>query len=168
MAPSEDGLELEVIGGSEQPKIYKYQTFPKFDMSLFYVPRRIESYNNEEAAGMHLKSLINNDQLSKMNDAEWARYLAEIIYILWFQIFTTTLPMYPNHAKELVNFCKRLLANINKKLHPMRDIEIIYRRLFEACGTCRLPEEILDLFNDMKHNKIDPDKVTFGTYYQAF
>ncbi len=47
----------------------------------------------------------------------------------------------------------------------MRDIEIIYRRLFEACGTCRLQEEILDLFTDMKKNAIDPDKVTFGTYY---
>jgi len=50
----------------------------------------------------------------------------------------------------------------------MREVEIIYRRLFEACGTCKLQEEILDLFNDMKQNKIDPDKVTFGTYYQAF
>jgi len=26
----------------------------------------------------------------------------------------------------------------------------------------------LGLFKDMKNNKIDPDKVTFGTYYQAF
>lgn len=50
----------------------------------------------------------------------------------------------------------------------MKDIEIIYRRLFEACGTCRLQDEILDLFQDMKRNKIDPDKITFGTYYQAF
>ena len=31
-----------------------------------------------------MKSLINNDQLSKMNESEWARYLAEIVYILWF------------------------------------------------------------------------------------
>lgn len=46
--------------------------------------RPIENYNNEEAAGMHLKSLINNEQLSKMHDSEWARYLAEIIYILWY------------------------------------------------------------------------------------
>lgn len=76
--------------------------------------------------------------------------------------------MYPAYSKELVIFCKRLLSHLNKKLHPMRDIEIIYRRMFEACGTCRLPEEILELFNDMKKNKIDPDKVTFGTYYQAF
>lgn len=77
--------------------------------------------------------------------------------------------MYPTYSKELIGFCKSLLAHLTKKLHPMRDIEIIYRRLFEACGTCGLPEEILDLFNDMKHrNKIDPDKVTFGTYYQAY
>ena len=103
-----------------------------------------------------------------MHDSEWARYLAEIIYILWFQIFCTTLPMYPNHARELVTFAKKMIAYLARKLHPMRDVEIIYRRLFEACGTCRLQDEILDLFQDMKRNKIDPDKVTFGTYYQAF
>jgi hypothetical protein len=39
--------------------------------------------------------LINNEAIAKMNDEEWARYLAEVVYILWFQIFTTTLPMYP-------------------------------------------------------------------------
>lgn len=50
----------------------------------------------------------------------------------------------------------------------MRDAEIIYRRLFESCGTCKLEEEILELFNSMKLCKIDPDKVTFGTYYQSF
>lgn len=82
MAPLENGLEFEGIGG--QPHIFKYQTFPKLDISLYYKPRPIENYNNEEAAGMHLKSLINNDILSKMNDLEWARYLSEIIYILWF------------------------------------------------------------------------------------
>ena len=136
MAPSEAGLEMLAIGS--QANIFKYETFPKFDLSLYYKARPIENYNNEEAADMHLKSLLNNEQLSKMNDMEWARYLAEIIYILWFQIFTTTLPMYQAHSKELVLFCKRLLTHLNKKLHPMRDIEIIYRRLFEACGTCRL------------------------------
>jgi hypothetical protein len=73
-----------------------------------------------------------------MHDSEWARYLAEILYILWFQIFSTTLPMYPNHSKDLVAFCKKMLSYVNRKLHPMRDIEIIYRRLFETCGTCRL------------------------------
>ena len=130
--------------------------------------RPIENYNNDEASGVLLKSLVNNDQLSKMHDSEWARYLAEILYILWFQIFSTALPMYQTHSKKLVLFCKKLLAHLGKKLQPMRDIEIIYRRLFEACGTCRLQDEIVELYNDMKKNKIDPDKVTFGTYYQAF
>ncbi len=110
MAPLEEGLEFEGIGG--QPHIFKYQTFPKLDISLYYKPRPIENYNNEEAAGMHLKSLINNDILSKMNDLEWARYLSEILYILWFQIFTTTLPMYQTHSKELVFFAKRLLTHL--------------------------------------------------------
>jgi hypothetical protein len=72
MAPSEDGLEppssLEstpsknASGAVQRPqRIFKYQTFPKFDETLYYQPRKIENYNNEEAAGMHLKSLINND-----------------------------------------------------------------------------------------------------------
>jgi hypothetical protein len=138
MAPTEEGLEIDPL--TRQQKIFKYETFPKFDVTQFYIPRKIECYNNEDrgGAGMHLKSLINNEQLSKMHDSEWARYLAEIIYILWFQIFTTTLPMYPQYSRELIGFCKSMLAHINRKLHPMRDIEIIYRRLFEACGTCRL------------------------------
>lgn len=83
MTPSEEGLrELDSI--TQQPKIFKYSTFPKFDLTMYYAPRRIECYNNDEAAGVNLKSLINNEQLSKMHDTEWARYLAEIIYILWF------------------------------------------------------------------------------------
>lgn len=76
--------------------------------------------------------------------------------------------MYSNYSKELIYFAKKLLDCINRKLSPMREVEQIYRRLFESCGTCRLQEEILELFNDMKRNKIEPDKITFCTYYQAF
>lgn len=140
MQPSEEGLDIEKVK-------YKYETFPKFDMSLFYQPRLIENYQNDEGLSVLLKTLINNEQLAKMNDEEWASYLAEVVYILWFQIFTTTLPMYMSHAKELVTFCKQLLTHLRrKKFKKMRDIEIVYRRLFEACGTCRLPEEILELY----------------------
>lgn len=103
-----------------------------------------------------------------MNDTEWARYITEILYVLWFQIFCTTLPMYSKYSKELIFFAKKLLEHTQKKLKPMRDAEIIYRRLFEVCGTCKLQDEILELFNTMKESKIDPDKVTFGTYYQSF
>lgn len=87
MQPSEEGLD--------PGKIFKYDTFPKFDMSLYYQPRPIENYQNDEGMSVLLKTLLNSEMLSKMNDEDWASYLAEVVYILWFQIFTTTLPMYP-------------------------------------------------------------------------
>ena len=131
LQPQEEGLE--------EGKIFKYDTFPKFDMSLYYPPRPIDSYQNDEGMSILLKTLLNSETLGKLNDEDWASYLAEVVYILWFQIFTTTLPMYMAHAKELVAFCKGLLRHVRgKKLQKMRDAEIVYRRLFEACGTCRL------------------------------
>lgn len=48
-------------------------------------------------------------------------------------------------------------------------MEIIYRKLIEASGTCRLRQEVEDLFTELKEvHKVDPDKVTFGTHYHAF
>jgi len=130
-------------GGLDGSKIFIYETFPKFDMSLYYKPRPAENYQNDEGVSVLLKTLLNTETLIKMNDEDWASYLAEVIYILWFQIFTTTLPMYMSHSKELVSFCRGLLLHVRgKKLKKMRDAEIVYRRLFEACGTCRLKEEI--------------------------
>lgn len=49
----------------------------------------------------------------------------------------------------------------------MRDIEYIYRRLFESCGTCKRSQELRDLHKEMLKFRIEPDKVTTGTYYQA-
>lgn len=48
----------------------------------------------------------------------------------------------------------------------MQEIEIIYRRMFEACGSCQLQEQVRLLYSEMKSIRhIDPDKITFGTYY---
>jgi hypothetical protein len=58
--------------------------------------------------------------------------------------------MYSNYSKEMMYFAKKLLDHIQIKLKPMRDVELIYRRLFESCGACKLQDEILELFNDMK------------------
>jgi hypothetical protein len=58
---------------------------------------------------------------------------------------------------------------LTAKLKPFRNVEIVYRRLIEASGTCRLRDEVEALFNELKEvHKVDPDKVTFGTHYHAF
>lgn len=49
----------------------------------------------------------------------------------------------------------------------MRDIEFIYRRLFDACGSCKQINHLVEIFKDMNKNKIEADKVTSGTYFQA-
>ena len=102
-----------------------------------------------------------------MHDNEWARYNMEVIYLLWFQIFCTTLPIYGSHAPNLIDFARRKLDYVRKKLNPMRDIEIIYRRLFESCGTCKQIIHLRDIYKEMIKHKVEPDKVTSGTYYQA-
>jgi hypothetical protein len=77
--------------------------------------------------------------------------------------------MYNQYSKELVAFSRQLLDNITKRLKPFKNIEVVYRKLIEACGTCSLKDEIEVLFNELKDvHKIDPDKVTFGTHYHAF
>jgi len=84
-------------------------------MSLYHQPRPIEYYQTDEGISILLKTLLNGETLAKMNDEDWASYLAEVVYILWFQIFTTTLPMYMSHSKELVSFCRGLLRYVRGK-----------------------------------------------------
>jgi len=102
-----------------------------------------------------------------MHDNEWARYNMEVIYLLFFQIFCSALPIYGVNAPALIDFAKKKLEYVRKKLQPMRDIEIIYRRMFESCGTCKQVNQLRELYKEMIKNKIEPDKVTSGTYYQA-
>ena len=94
--------------------------------------------------------MISNEILQKMHETEFSRYLAEVVYVIWFHIFSTSVPMYKNNTREMMSFGRNLFEYIRRKLKPMRDIEVIYRKLFEACGTCRLKEEILELFEEMK------------------
>ena len=103
-----------------------------------------------------------------MNEADWARYMAEVIYCMWFHVFGSTLPMYATHAPELISFARKLLQYITKKLHPMQEVEIVYRRMFEACGSCKEQEEVKQLYAELQSLRhVDPDKVTYGTYYQS-
>jgi len=50
----------------------------------------------------------------------------------------------------------------------LRETELIYRRLFEACGNCFLVDQVKDLYREMQSIKnLETDKVTYATYYQA-
>ena len=44
-----------------------------------------------------------------MNEVDWARYMAEVIYCMWFHVFSATLPMYKAHSSELIFFARKLL-----------------------------------------------------------
>jgi len=54
-----------------------------------------------------------------MNEADWAKYMAEVIFCMWFHVFAVTAPMYMTHSSELIFFARKLLQYITKKLHPM-------------------------------------------------
>ena len=66
-----------------------------------------------------------------MNEADWAKYMAEVIYCMWFHVFAVTAPMYMPHSSELIFFARKLLQYVTKKLHPMQELEIIYRRMLK-------------------------------------
>ena len=116
-----------------------------------------------------MRMLLKQEVLNKMNDADWARYLCETVYVLWYCCFTAAMPSYgPQFHYELMSFARKLFSEkISRKLKPMTHSELIYRKLFEACGHCRLKEDLVELFREMKKAKIEPDKVTFGTFYHS-
>ena len=104
----------------------------------------------------------------EMNDTEWARFLCETVYCLWFQIMCSAIRFYNDHAAELISFARKLLLAIQPKLQPMKETEIIFRRLFEACGKCGLSEILKELFKDMQTiRNLDVDKVTLSTYNES-
>jgi len=85
-----------------------------------------------------------------MHDGEWARYNAEIIYCLWFQVLGAAMPRYRQYSSKILSFAVDLLKIISKRLSPMKEAEIIYRRLFEVCGIYQETELLMQLFNEMK------------------
>ena len=84
--------------------------------------------------------MVGKQRISKMNEVEWSKFMAESIYCMWFHIFSATLPYYKQYAPELVFFARKLLQYIMRKLEPLREVEIVYRRMFEACGSCQMKD----------------------------
>ena len=129
LPPNEDGIQPN--------ELFYYRVFPKFDTKYLIAARSIQNYNIDQMKQQIMGSIISNEELIKMHNSEFARYQLEIIYLLWFQVFCSTLPIYSSHATGLIEFSKNILNHIRSKIKPMRDIEFIYRRLFESCGTTK-------------------------------
>ena len=49
----------------------------------------------------------------------------------------------------------------------MKETEMMFRRLFQACGNCGLSDQIKDLYAELQKLKLDVDKVTMSAYYEA-
>ena len=58
--------------------------FPKLDLSQATLPRSIPDYNMDSFAEQIMGQMIKKEELIKMHDAEWARYMLEVLYLLWF------------------------------------------------------------------------------------
>lgn len=114
------------------------------------------------------RSVVSNEQIMQMHDADWAKYMCESVYCLWIQVLCGVIPNYKQHAAELIMFSRKLMQQIQQKLHPMQETEILYRRLFSACGECGLHDQIKELYQELQSvKKLDVDKVTYSTYYAS-
>lgn len=130
MQPNEEGL----VKG----RLYTYSNFPeKFDDSLFYQPRKTYDYTTQEM----FKSLVSNEQVQQMHDTDWAKYLAELVYCIWLQTFCLVIPTYDQQYRaELIKFARKMFTNVQKRLEPMREAEMMYRKLFETCANVNMAD----------------------------
>lgn len=68
----------------------------------------MHKYTEDKKRSVH-RQIVTNEQIQKMNELEWSKYMAEVIYCMWFHTFAATLPMYQPHAPELIFFARKLL-----------------------------------------------------------
>eukprot|EP01022_Parablepharisma_sp_SALTPOND_P004610 TRINITY_DN120621_c2_g1_i1.p2 TRINITY_DN120621_c2_g1~~TRINITY_DN120621_c2_g1_i1.p2 ORF type:complete len:392 (-),score=20.85 TRINITY_DN120621_c2_g1_i1:3666-4841(-) len=113
-----------------------------------------------------------------MSNSELTRYMLECIFDVWFKVFTDSIRLYPklNHidfiryAYNLLNLIKKkvLFASKNKNQYkPLKNLELLYKRMIEACGMCEQKEEAARIFQDIKKDSIEPSVDTFNAYFQA-
>lgn len=118
-----------------------------------------------------LSAAISNQMLKEMHDLDWARYLAEVVYCLWIHTLCCVIERrrYSEWAGELISFTKKLLYAIHQKLSPpLRETELVYRRLFSICGQYGFTEHLKELYNQLNtHKNTDVNKVTLSAYNEA-
>lgn len=99
--------------------------------------------------------------------SDWAKYLYESIYVVWIELLCYSLIKYMPVSPKLMQYAKQTVQFVRKQLKHIWESEQVYKCLFEACGKCKLPDEARSIYEDMKSNKIEVDKVTMGAFFHA-
>ena len=60
------------------------------------------------------------------------------------------------------------MAFIATKLQPLRETEVFYQKMFEACGKAGLTAQIKDIFGELQKVKnVEIDKATYSAYVES-
>lgn len=140
MAP----LDFDIKGES-----WSYEYFPILNQALFNQPRPIQNFIKD--ANNSVKWKVDNKAIGKMNDSKWAKYMFEYIFVLWFYIMSVSLQKYQDDAVLIIKHSKTVLEFLKKKLKTLKEVEFIYKKLFEACMKCKLHDEAGKLRDEMKN-----------------
>lgn len=76
MQPNEEGLNPDDLWG--------YKVWPPLNPAQFIEPRSVPDYNKDSIYQQVMGSLIRPEDLSKMHDDEFARYMIEVLFLLWY------------------------------------------------------------------------------------
>ena len=58
------------------------------------------------------RKFIDNNIVKQMNDSEWARFICELVYVMWFNLFSISIERYGPHAHKLMGYARTLLQYI--------------------------------------------------------
>lgn len=136
-------LDLDIKG-----EVWTYTYFPVLNPGLYNKPRPIQNFIKELNNAVKWK--IDNKTIGKMTTSKWAKYLFETIFNLWFYVMSTTLQKYNKDAEKIFRYSKTIIEFLKKKLGGIKEIEFVYKKLFEACMKCKLHDEAGKLRDEMK------------------
>lgn len=136
-------LDIDIAG-----EVWSYDYFPILDQRLYNRPRPIQNFRKD--ANNAVKWKVDNEAIKKMNDSKWAKYLFEYTYVLWIYVLSISLPKYKKDAAQIYQHSKTVIEFVKKKMKGLKEIEFIYKKLFQACIKAKLTEEACQIKDEMK------------------
>mmetsp|Transcript_3264 Transcript_3264/g.2986 ORF Transcript_3264/g.2986 Transcript_3264/m.2986 type:complete len:364 (+) Transcript_3264:347-1438(+) len=131
-----------------QGETWSYDYFPILNPALYNKPRPIQNFRKDATNAIKWK--VDNEAIGKMNDSKWAKYLFEYTYVLWIYVMSISLPKYQSQAEEIMKYSKTVIEFVKKKMKGLKEIEFIYKKLFQACIKAKLHDEAGKIRDEMK------------------